>query len=86
MPPSWLSCGPAPARSPQDAAVLGRCIEGLQSGLDGMVKEGEFWAGEAAKLSQRVSAGWRVRGLGWLGVAGGWVVVDGWVALAIRIG
>lgn len=39
----------------QDAAVLGRCLDGLQPSLDVMVKEGAYWAQEAAKLSQKVS-------------------------------
>lgn len=38
----------------QDASVLAKCIEGLQSNLDLLVKEGSHWAGQAAKLGQRV--------------------------------
>ena len=37
----------------QDAAVMARCLEGLQ--LEVMVKEGAHWAQQAAKLEQRVA-------------------------------
>ncbi len=35
--------------------MLAKCIEGLQSGLDLMVKEGAHWAGQAAKLGQQLA-------------------------------
>ncbi len=35
--------------------MLAKCLEGLQSGLDFMVKEGSHWAGQAAKVGQKVA-------------------------------
>lgn len=38
----------------QDAVLISKCIESLQTLMDALIKEGSFWSQEASKMEQHL--------------------------------